>query len=112
MSFPTETVRIIRHEPTGEADAYGAPITETVEEQVEGVLVAPGADADLGEDRPEGVEIKWTLYVPKTYLGDLERCEVEVRGELCRVVGKPGWYAPDWCPTGWNRTVGLEAVHG
>lgn len=112
MSFPEETVVVRHHEPTGETDAYGAPITETVEETVEGVLVAPGADADLGEDRPAGVEVAWTLYFPKAYAADLERADVEVRGEWCRVIGKPGAYDPSFCPTDWNRKVNVEAIHG
>lgn len=111
MSFPGETVTVRVYEKTGR-DAYGAAVKEPKEEAVANVLVAPGATADLGEDRPEGVEIAYTLYFPKAYTGDLENADISVRGEWFSVSGSPKCYEPGFCPTEWNRSVEVEVTHG
>lgn len=111
MSFPGETVTVRRHVQVS-ADAYGAPVTEPEEETVPNVLVAPGAVADLGEERPEGVAIVYTLYFPKTYEASLEGTEVEVRGEWYHVVGVPDSYDAGFCPTEWNRVAEVSGTHG
>lgn len=111
MSFPGETVTVVTHVETG-TDRHGAKVTEPVETPVENVLVAPGALSDLGEDRPDGVEVKYTLQFPKTFAGTLEGADVIVRGEPCPVIGHPDAYNAAWCPTQWNRTVEVGGTHG
>lgn len=111
MSFPGETVTVRRHFEVSQ-DEYGAPVTESEETQVPNVLVAPGARADLGEERPEGVEINFTLYFPKTYEESLEGTDVEVRGDWYRVVGVPDTFDAGFCPTEWNRVAEVTATHG
>ena len=111
MSFPVETVTVRRYEKVSE-DPYGAPVSEPEETPVDHVLVAPGARADLGEERPEGVEINFTLYFPKTYTESLEGAQVCVRGEWYHVIGHPDVYDASWCPTDWNRVVEVSATHG
>ena len=60
---------------------------------VQGVLVVPGAQAEPGGDnRPDGEEIAYTLYFPKSFKGNLDGCDVVVRGERCRVKGHPDRY--------------------
>lgn len=111
MSFPTEIVTVVSHEQKGE-DPYRAPVSEPVETPVAGVLVEPGACADLGEERPEGVEVRYTLRFPKTFTGDLEGADVIVRGETCHVIGHPAPYDATWCPGSWNQTVEVSSTHG
>lgn len=105
-----ETVKVRHHEKVGE-DAFGAPITEPRDEDVPNVLVAPGARADLGEDRPEGTEINYTLYFPETYTGSLEGAEVQVRGQWLRIIGHPDAFRSD-CPTSWNMVAEAGSTHG
>lgn len=93
-------------------DPYGAPIKELVATPVANVLVAPGPSSDLGEDRPEGVDVKYTLQFPKTFKGALEGADVIVRGEKCHVIGHPDVYDAAWCPTSWNQTVEVGDTHG
>lgn len=111
MSFPGETVTVITHEQTGQDD-YGAPVTEAVAASVANVLVQPGSSNDLGEERPEGVEVLYTLQFPKAYTGELEGADIVVRGETCRVIGHPDAYDATFCPTEWNRTVEVGGTHG
>lgn len=106
-----ESVTVRTFSEAGE-DAYGAPVKEPQEETVENVLVAPGARADLDEKRPEGVEVHYTLYFPKTYGGSLEGAEVCVRGEYLRVVGHPDRFEASVCPTDWNMVCEVGGTHG
>lgn len=65
-----------------------APHSETVS-----VLVVPGGQSATGEDnRPEGRNVAYTLYFPKSFTGDLDGCDVVVRGHRCRVVGHADRY--------------------
>lgn len=111
MSFPGEVVTVRHHAQAGR-DPYGAPTTEPEEEEVSNVLVAPGALADLGAERPEGIEIRYTLYFPKTYTQSLEGADINVRGEWLRVVGHPDAFVAAWCPTDWNQVVEVADTHG
>lgn len=65
-----EAVTVIR---TGRVlDELGEPTYgEDAREEVESVVVAPGATADLDASRPEGVTVAYTLCFPKTYAGEL-----------------------------------------
>lgn len=109
-----EEVTIRTHVQVG-TDPYGAPVTEPQEEAVENVLVAPGSLADLGEDRPEGVDVAYSLCIPRTYSGDLEGAEVQVRGEWLRVIGHPDridGFGGRGCPTDWNMVCEVGTTHG
>lgn len=106
-----ETVRVRTYQTVG-ADPYGAPITEPTEAEVPDVLVAPGPQADLGEERPEGVEVRYTLYLPKAFSGDLEGAEIEVRGEWLAVVGHPAPFDDAVCPTRWHMACEVGGTHG
>lgn len=85
--IPTETVTVLR--PTVERDdlgeiAEGEPVREDVR-----CVVCSGATSDMDATRPEGVTVAYTLHFPKTYVGNLRGCSVEVRGETYDVVGDP-----------------------
>ena len=86
-----EAVTVIR---TGRVlDELGEPTYgEDAREEVESVVVAPGATADLDASRPEGVTVAYTLCFPKTYAGELKGCAVEVRARTvtCDPAGPRG----------------------
>lgn len=104
-----EAVVVETHRTVG-SDAYGSPIAEPSLEEVADVLVSPGALADLGEDRPEGVRIRYTLYFPKGYEGDLEGARVNVRGRWLYVIGRPDRYLQ--APTRWDMQVDVGDSDG
>lgn len=108
-----ETVIVERVESPGE-DSFGDPLPgDWTPETVANVLVAPGARVDLGADRPEGVEVKWTLGFPKDYPASLRGARVIVRGqEPCYVVGDPQHLTTENTPGPWSLTVEIAAVRG
>lgn len=107
----SETVTVIRTEKV--LDELGEPMeAEAVAESVTGVVVAPGATADLDASRPEGVTVAYTLCFPKTYTGELKGCAVEVRGERFRVVGDPQRHTEANTPGPWNLTVEVTRTDG
>lgn len=107
----SETVTVIRTEKV--LDELGEPMeAEAVAESVTGVVVAPGATADLDASRPEGVTVAYTLCFPKTYAGELKGCAVEVRGERFRVVGDPQRHTEANTPGPWNCTVEVTRTDG
>ena len=107
-----ETVVVAKRTETGR-DEFNNPTFSDEETAVDNVLVAPGEAADVIESvRPEGVEVNYTLYFPKTFTGDLECEKVKVRGEWLDVIGHPDRYADEVCPTDWNMVVMAGAVHG
>lgn len=106
-----ETVTVTRRIKT--YDELGEPVGETSEtEDVQGVLVAPGATADLDSTRPNGATVAFSLCFPKTYVGDLKDAEVGVRGMACKVVGDPQRYAEANTPGEWNMTAEVTRTDG
>lgn len=88
MGSLSESVQVICYTTSGvdslgnDVKVAGGPLT------VGGVLVVPGAQAEPGGgNRPDGMDIAYTLYFPKSFTGSLDGCDVVVRGERCRVKG-------------------------
>lgn len=107
-----EAVKVKTFDATG-TDPFGAPITVEKVEAVENVLVQPGACADVVEsNRPSGVSVKYTLHFPKTFEGDLEGAQIEVRGNWYDVIGRPDHYTLSNTPTQWWMPVEVGAVNG
>ena len=106
-----EAVTVIR---TGRVlDELGEPTYgEDAREEVESVVVAPGATADLDASRPEGVTVAYTLHFPKTYAGSLRGCSVEVRGTRYDVVGDPQRTTEAATPGPWNMAVEVARADG
>ena len=80
------------------------------------VIVAPGACAELGGSRPEGVRVALTLHFPKDWGGgSLRGALVDVpepwKGTY-RVIGNPVPYCEPMTPCAWNMPVEVEAVDG
>jgi len=108
-----ESVVVHRDIQTGE-DAHGEPIVETVTEDVENVLVAPGPRADIPDVfRPEGVTVAFNLHFPKPYDTDLSGARISVRGqEPLDVIGSPEPYTLANTPTLWWMPVEVSRADG
>lgn len=107
-----ETVRVkTRGEETGRDD-YNASTTEEQIEVVDNVLVMPANTDNLDATRPNGVDVQYTLYFPKTYGKPMEIAEVEVRGEWYKTQGYSDIIDPEQCPTDWNMVVVVSGTHG
>lgn len=96
-------------------DRYNSPEYSTEQQEVDNVLVAPG-DVDQASQplkRPEGIEVQYTLFFPKSYDGPmLERQRILVRGKWLKVIGYPDRYDDINCPTEWNMTVKVSDYDG
>lgn len=69
-----------------DAEEWGEPV------EVADVLVAAGAARDSKEsNRPDGIEVAWTLVVPRGFSASLRGCQVRVPGheEWHDVIGDP-----------------------
>lgn len=108
--IPTEAVTVIR--PTVERDDLGEPIEAGASREAVRCVVCPGSTSDLGAERPNGVQVVYTLHFPKTYLGDLRGCAVEVRGERFSVVGDPQRTSEAATPGPWNMAVEVARADG
>ncbi len=107
-----ETVRVVGRKKTG-TDAHGNAVYESERADVADVLVSPGATGALpGANRPDGAEVAFTLYFPKSYEGDLYGKGVEVRGKPFKVIGRPQRYSDESAPGKWNMVAEVEAVYG
>lgn len=106
-----ESVTVVR--PVTGRDALGEPVEgEPERERVAGVLVTPGATADLDASRPAGASTSITLHFPKGYARRLRGCTVVVRGEPYVVEGDPVAYDPANTPGPWNLPVGARRADG
>lgn len=111
--LPKTSVTVLRPNPTGGTDPFGAPVEgEPVEEPVDGVLITPGATADLDSSRPEGVRVAYTVHFPKGYGKSLRGCSIEIGGKAYRVIGDPKPYMEDGTPGPWSMASEVEAVDG
>lgn len=107
-----EGVTVITRTEVGR-DPGNSPIWADVEQVVDNVLVSPGPRADVIEsNRPEGVDVVYTLGFPKTLTGSLRGCRVRVRGEAFHVVGDPRPGQDNLTPGPWNRVVEVERRDG
>lgn len=103
----TVTVEVV----TGyERNGYGEKVPKTVEVEVDNVLVAPASTEDLGEDRPEGFEARFTLCFPKDCEMTFHKQRIKVRGDWYRTAGYTDRFDP--CPTDWDKTVVVGEVRG
>lgn len=99
----------------GAVDRFGNATVTWATSTVDDVLISPGATSDLEASRPEGVRVAYTLHFPKTWLGNLEGCEVVLPAPFAgtyRVIGAPGQYMDENTPTRWHMPVEVEVAHG
>ena len=111
--LPKTSVTVLRPNPTGATDPFGAPIDGgPARETVDGVLVTPGATADLDAGRPDGASVALTVHFPRGYSKPLKGCAIEHGGELYRVIGDPQPYMDAGVPGPWTMPVEVERVDG
>ena len=111
--LPSTSITVIRPSGTGSTDPFGAPIAgDSVRETVDGVLVMPGATADLDANRPEGVSVALTIHFPRGYGKPLKGCFIEYADESYRVIGDPQPYMESGVPGPWTMPVEVERVDG
>lgn len=107
-----ETV-LVEDKAEVDKDPFGKPIVESTFREVDNVLVAPGDTDDVTDsNRPDGAEVKYTLYFPKTFDEHLENRRIQVRGETLDVIGAPDHFDANNCPTDWWMVVKVGTVHG
>ena len=110
-----ETVFVKRRLEDDAEDSQGnsEPSHEEYGTAIEDVLVAPGATSDIVDSiRPDGKQIAFTLYFPKSYEHDLTSALIYVRDEKFTVVGSPRPWCPDMTPGKWNLVVGVVKTDG
>lgn len=106
-----QTIKVVRS-IDGEPDAFGAPSTTESVEEVQNVLVCPGATSDSPTStRPDADRVAYTLAFPKPYDADMRGAEVEICGVRYRVIGDPRPCVGN-CPTAWWMRVEAVAVDG
>lgn len=108
--IPDEAVTVIR--PTVERDDLGEPIEAGASREEVRCVVCPGSTSDLGAERPNGVQVVYTLHFPKAYAGSLRGCSVEVRGTRYDVVGDPQRTSEAATPGPWNMAVEVARADG
>lgn len=107
-----ETVIVDIKSPSGR-DAFNALTYEPQQIEVSNVLCAPASSDDvLDSNRPDGAEVRYTLYFPKTFEQQLENTRVNVRGEWLNVIGSPNHFDASVCPTDWWMVAKVGIVHG
>lgn len=116
-----DTIYIKKRTVVGHDD-FNAPIYEYQDIQVDNVLIEPGKRADVIEsNRPEGVEVKLTLHLPKVFTGgdfvdmfgsSIANLSVVVYGIEYKVIGDPKPYQVQNTPTAWNMPVEVGVVDG
>lgn len=110
--FPTQPVTVSRP-VAGGTDAHGNATTTTETETVAGVLCVPGATSDLGEERPDGVTVAYTLFFPKGCAWDLRGATVDIGdGDSYRVAGDPVRWPEDAVPGPFSTVAGVSRVEG
>lgn len=109
-----ETIKLLtpRFDSTSK-DGFNADSVIYDETEIKNVLVAPADTSDVdASNRPYGTSIKYNLYFPKTFSGELRNCDVVVRGERLSVIGEPSIYTDKNVPLKWNAHCMCGVVHG
>ena len=107
-----ETVTVLIPSQTS-LDPFMKPVVTWTPVEVGNVLVAPGTSPDATDtNRPDGVEVVFTLHFPKTYTASLRGCRVLVGGTEYSVVGDPQAYEEWNTPGPWNRPVEVSRMEG
>ena len=100
---------------TGYDDAMDEVVTWEEEARVDNVLFGkPDTEAIESGLRLHGVQVIYTLAIPKAYGGSLagKRVVRESDGAEYDVVGDPAALPPSLCPTPWNRECDVRRGDG
>lgn len=86
MTFPTETVQIVKGDSV---DKYGDPVAAgAADVDVDGVLVAPLTSSEPNRRNRSGVTVGWQLILPPGSPAIGHSDKIRVRGVLCDVEGE------------------------
>ena len=113
-----ETVILRYQGAETDKDAFGSPVYTEIEQEVGGVLVQPvDTQDDPDSNRPDGITIRYRLLFPKLFVYGINPeifrgAETVVRGKVFRVIGEPGYYDAENCPTEWAMSVYVGAADG
>lgn len=109
-----ETILLTTRHQDGTDDAGDTIWADDEPQQVDDVLVIPGATTDSTEaTRPDGVTVAATLLFPRTFpFRSLRNASVQVRGTAYRVIGDPIPINGGITPTRWNLSVEVERGEG
>lgn len=110
-------VVILKYRDETKSDPFGQPEYREYEDVINNVLVSPATEDDIESNRPEGIEVIYTLSIPKVYAyeNDIEKfrkAKIEVRGRDYVVVGQPSYFDEVNCPTEWCMSVKVARVDG
>lgn len=110
-----ETITLVSRVANG-VDEGGDTVWKTVTETVDNVVVVPGVQANSAEaNRPDGVQVAFTLYFPRSFdYRSLRGCMVRLPDmpDDYKVIGDPRPYRAGIEPTRWNMTVELQGGNG
>lgn len=107
-----ETISVLRPRITG-IDDYHQPVRAWDEEHVADVLVNPAAPHDDADSMtPDATGADMTLYLPRTYSGDLTGCKAIVRGREYRILGTPTPLDGGIRPTRWHMEAHIARDDG
>lgn len=94
-----------------EYDAFGNPLTSTVQISVDGCLIAPITEptSQREEQAMAQGKIQVRIHLPKTFDGDVSDSDVEWNGKTFHLDSDSVVFMDDNCPTKWNRYIRAEA---
>lgn len=88
------------------SDHFGSVEIEEQPVVIDNVLIAPGVSQDLLNSTDlNGVEVSYTLAIPKGDTHEWTGCRVSFRGDDYQVVGMPYYCDPKLVPLYWNGKV-------
>lgn len=95
-------------------DPGGDPVWQTVEEDVDDVLVQDGAQSNASDStRPYGVAVDRVAHMPRSWPHrSLRGCRMRIDGVEYTVLGDPVAYDGGITPTRWDLTVDLHDERG
>lgn len=112
LGLLTSTTATVLRQVENGTDPFGAPVTETEQETVAGVLPQPGSTSNLDASRPEGVRVDMTFHFPRGYSKPLRGCSIVYGGTTYRVIGDPHPYMSEITPGPFGLAVETERVDG
>lgn len=102
------TIKLYKKQQIG-TDGFNHPVHEEVYEEVENVLVTPGASDDIVNTQDlNGKKAVYTLAIPKGDTHDWMDATVEFFGRRWRTFGFPLEGIESNIPLDWNKKVMVE----
>jgi len=112
-----ETVTLI-YPGDGGKDDFKNDVHTGIPQDVSNVLVqTANTQNDTDSNRPNGTRAQYRLMFPKLFVYGIDPdifrgATVIVREKPYKVIGNPGYYDDENCPTEWCMSVYVEAIDG